>query len=137
MAIGGFPCQPYSPMRHKSGQTAGTGSVEGHPQYATLHVEFVEYLCARQPVGFIVEEVDGILKTARGSGGKSHLDLFVLSLKKESLTAKYAVKALTLDHGVFSEMPRNRVFIIGLEEESGGADALQTMVDKIKEVQPI
>jgi site-specific DNA-cytosine methylase len=126
---GGFPCQPHSAARHKTGKTPGTGQPSSHPSYNTLHVGAVDYLQARDPACFCIEQVTTITNIEKVSG-KSHLALFVESVR--DLPAGYKIHVFHMSHGVFASLPKDRVWVIGVSERCGGDEALQWIVRHIK-----
>jgi DNA (cytosine-5)-methyltransferase 1 len=107
--LGGFPCQPFS----ASGKRLGFADTRG-----TLFFEIERILKAKQPKGFILENVEGLVKHdlqhKHDSIGRTlKTILFVL---KEELGYK-------VNWGVFDSLDfglpqsRKRVFIVGTKDE--------------------
>ena len=128
VVVAGLPCPPFSKARHKNGGTRSTGAASSHPAYNTVMVEFTDYLASRHPLGFLVEEVDSFAHT--DARGQSPLREFATKTNKLG----YAIRALLLDHHTWIDVPRVRVWIIGVGQELGHSVAADWMVEKIEEI---
>ena len=94
--------------RQSNGKTAATGAIETHPLYQATMSDFREYITRRKPFNLVVENSPDMLRVCK-STGQSYLEMFCVDLAHLG----YNCKVMQLDHGVFCEMPRPRVFIIG------------------------
>ena len=56
----GLPCQPYSSLRWRSGNSDDQKNARSHNKFGCMQ-DFLDYLAARKPHGFILEEVKGFL----------------------------------------------------------------------------
>ena len=128
---GGFPCQPFSTQRSRAGSTAKTGLTEGHPAYETLVVEFKNYLRARAPKCWWIEEVLGFNK--RIEALKMSPLAYVCAAARE---LGYSVEALELDHSVCINVKRPRIFLLAVHACAGGQRGLDfssAMVARVAE----
>ena len=113
--VAGLPCRPFTTSRQKSGKTSKTGCATHHPEYNIVMQQFIECLKARNPGGFIVEEVVAFAANVPRLN-TSPLKLFA----KDCATLGYSVRAMELDHSSFLEStPRKRLFIIGFAKKMG------------------
>ena len=77
---GGYPCQPFSEFRRHDGSTARTSrSPESHPLYPVLMEGFPDYLRARKPQLFILENVEALSSTNKNQIAFVHTDVPSLS----------------------------------------------------------
>ena len=127
LTTAGLPCPPFSKLRSINGTTSRTGLVSQHPAFSTVMGEFFDYLQARRPRGFWVEEVDNFGQT--DLQGRSFLTTFC----KKAAGMGYAVRALFLDQNVWVECPRSRVWIVGMGHEVGHSKAADWMVHQVQE----
>ena len=130
LAVAGLPCQPFSMARFRGGSTAATGSTQDHPAFQTTQ-QFEMYIEVRRPKGFLIEQDDTFATQIDKSIGQSHLAAFA----KKYASKGYAMRALIINHDVWVELPRNRVWILGLGPELGHAKAADWMVQHILEIQ--
>ena len=127
LVCGGLPCQPFSQQRQHSGghgrggkggkggascpqvdrvaraASSRLGQPEEHPSYGTVMTGFFDYLAARQPRVFLIEET-----TSFGYTSKSRGESFLAAFGERAVSLGYAVRAMSLDHGTWCEMPRPR-----------------------------
>lgn len=126
----GLPCPAFSRLRYKGGADGRSGPAQKHPSYSTVMEEFWDYCEARRPLSFWVEEVPEFSSQISGTT-QSHLDVFV----GRGAALGYAIRVLKLDHSVWSEMPRVRLFIIGISEALGHKESADHVVKLILESQ--
>jgi len=129
IASGGLPCQGFSRMRHKKGDTASTGQPSGHPSFKGVMSDFSEYLCTRQPLGWWIEEVDSF-DQINPEIGISFLHQFV----RQNAQYGYAIRAIILDHALFSEVPRRHIYCLGAGTEMGHAQGADQILKSIGEI---
>lgn len=106
--FGGFPCQPFS----SGGKRHGFSDTRG-----TLFFEIERILRDKKPIGFILENVEGLVKhdleNKNDKIGKT-LQTILYKLEKE-LNYKVSWKVLdSLDFGV--PQSRKRIFIVGTKK---------------------
>ena len=77
-----------------------------------------EYLTVRQPHGFWIEEVKGILKTNPVTG-KRYMDEVASAVANKG----YSIRVLVLNHNTWIKLARERVFLLGWHQHSGGKHA--------------
>lgn len=136
IACGGLPCQPFSRLRvgsRSSDSSGGKGAAVGrtggpttHPDYGTVF-QFEQYLIARKPSSFLVEEVMEF-NNMNPATGKTFLFEFAAFATAQG----YAVRAFVLDHSVWCELPRQRLWVIGIGECAGGSLAADWCVRHIQ-----
>ena len=102
IVCGGLVCQPFSNMRRQDGSSRSQSSVEEHPGYEVVQ-SFMDYLAARQPRGFLVEETTSFGEK-RSKDGLTYLDIFIERCEEQN----YAVRAFRFNHASWCEMPRDR-----------------------------
>ncbi|MFK7978905.1 MAG: DNA (cytosine-5-)-methyltransferase [Saprospiraceae bacterium] len=107
--LGGFPCQPFS----ASGKRFGFQDTRG-----TLFFEIERILAAKQPYGFILENVEGLIKhDLANKKDKIGHTLKTILFKLEELG--YKVSYQLLDSINFAlPQSRKRVFIIGTKDKA-------------------
>jgi site-specific DNA-cytosine methylase len=105
LVTAGVPCQPFSAFRQKSGSTAGTGPPKAHGKFFAC-LDFVEYVLARRPWGFIIEQVKGILDVDPSTGAP-YLEGILSPLAEAGYGSAWAV----LDLGVWLTVDRTRTDI--------------------------
>jgi hypothetical protein len=125
--MGGFPCFPYSKNRFKKGKTSKTGSASAHPDYETLMKGLPRLLDSREPMMWVVEEVEAIADKNPDTG-KSPLD----EIADEAAARNFAVRALKLNHGSFIENERARIFVIGCAPACGGKQGADWISAKLQ-----
>lgn len=128
LATAGLPCPAFSRMRQKGGTTASTGAPWDHPSFHTVMTEWQEYLSAREPRGFWIEEVEAFASTDARTGVS-----FLHRFSELCCKLGFAIRALTLNHSIWTELPRSRVFIIGVTADLGGSKAADWIVNAIQE----
>lgn len=107
--LGGFPCQPFS----ASGKRLGFADTRG-----TLFFEIERILKAKQPKGFILENVEGIVKhdLEHKSDPIGRTLKTILNVLKNDLGYKVSWGVFdSLDFGL--PQSRKRVFIVGTKDE--------------------
>ena len=127
---GGLPCQALARIRHRQGHTAKTGAIETHPDYMIVMREFDQYLDARTPDGFCIEEVPEFNHQVRGGSGETHLTIFAAQCVKRG----YCIRAGLLDHGVWSEVPEIRIYCVGVRFDKGGSDRATWIMNEVSKV---
>ena len=109
VASAGLPCQPFTGAREHSGATPRTGPPSQHPAFATVMEEWKEYLEARQPDCFFIEQVPEF--DTPDPKGVSYLKRFTRMCAAQG----YSMRALRLSHGIWVELPRERrSFSVGI-----------------------
>lgn len=119
----GLPCQPFSKMR------SDDASAEHHKGFSTVFSLFFKYLDEVKPKGFIVEEVEEFASRQDSNG-----DIFLETFVEECTRRGYEVCVLLMSAGIWSEMERRRLHIVGCSEELGGSRAVQWISDKVDQV---
>jgi site-specific DNA-cytosine methylase len=99
---GGLPCQPFTCNRTHTGTSARTGAVSGHPDFSTVMNTWGSYLHIRQPGAFFIEEVPDF--NSMSEDGNSYMWNF----SQHCVKAGYAVRAMTMNHNVWVNFPRER-----------------------------
>ena len=100
---GGLPCQVASRQRCKTGQTPRTtNAADGHPDYDTIMVDFIDLVDQRKPRVICVEEVPAF--ATMQLRGKSLYNIF----KKKLSAIGYYTQALTLKHEAWCRMTSPR-----------------------------
>lgn len=137
ICCGGLPCQPFSRLRAGSRSkgsgrgAAGQGSRSGapcdHPDYVVAMKQFGEYLSARRPSSFMIEEVMEFNQDDPISGQS-----FLWSFASDATSKGFAVRALSMDHATWCELPRGRIWVIGIHQMIGGATAADWCVGHIQ-----
>ena len=130
ISIHGLPCQAYSWMRQRSGSTKNTGQVWQHPGHAEVFEGFHSYLTERQPRGWIVEEVPALAQPDKRTG-IPFLQTFLTQCK----SLGYCVVVLQMDHVVWVEMSRSRLWMIGFSKELGHKAAADAFLEIVHESQ--
>jgi len=90
---------------------------------------FKEYLDGRSPGAFVIEEVPEF-NTLDGVTGRSYLEHFV----KQGEDAGYSVCVFDICHGVFCELQKRRLWIVGISAKQGGQLGLVSVRNAIDEV---
>ena len=130
ISIHGLPCQAYSWMRQRSGSTKNTGQVWQHPGHEEVFEGFHSYLRERQPLGWIVEEVPALAQPDKRTGIS-----FLQTFLRKCRSLGYCVVVLQMDHVVWVEMSRNRLWMIGFSEELGHKQAADAFLEIVEESQ--
>ena len=117
LATAGFPCPPFSRARCRTGGTERTGKTESHPDFVLVMIQFEQYLRARVPYMFWVEEVLGFLSELSALEGRSPCAVLVEQLGRIG----YSCEAVKLDHELWIRNTRGRVWLIGCHRDAGGA----------------
>ena len=129
LAVAGLPCTPCSKLRQKTGNTAGTSAPAQHPAFSIIFEDWFSYLKFRRPRGFIVEEVETFATAVDGQGVS-----FLARFCKMCAKLGYEVRVLKCDHGIWVEISRVRVWIVGFGPELGGKDAADSFTVLAREV---
>ena len=103
ISTGGLPCQPFSSQRNYDGLSQKTSKVENHPDYHTVMSEWFEYLDARSPHSWWVEEIKRFM--GKSASGESYLEVFVRGCVRRG----YSVRAFLLDHKLWVKFSRPRI----------------------------
>ncbi len=112
--LAGFPCQPFS----SSGKRQGFLDTRG-----TLFFEIERILNAKKPYGFILENVEGLVKHDLAEKGDEIGQTLTTILKKLREELDYEVSWKVLDSIDFGlPQSRKRVFIIGTKKQSINLD---------------
>ena len=130
VSSGGFPCQPFSTARTRSGSTSKTGPTSEHEFFNMVMSEFGQYLDVRKPRSFYIEEVKGFLTPLKALGGRSPCDVFVADCMKRG----YGCQVLKLDHRAFIKASRDRVVVVGCGAEDGGMEGALDCRDAVLEM---
>eukprot|EP00929_Paragymnodinium_shiwhaense_P037685 TRINITY_DN20039_c0_g1_i1.p1 TRINITY_DN20039_c0_g1~~TRINITY_DN20039_c0_g1_i1.p1 ORF type:complete len:585 (+),score=94.11 TRINITY_DN20039_c0_g1_i1:139-1893(+) len=129
LVTAGLPCQPFSSMRQKkTGKTPGTGPPRLHKGFSMLRT-LVQYICARRPRGFILEEVTKVL-TIDPTTQESYLK----GMLSEICELGYGCAAAEFSAGSWSDCPRDRIYVVGVLEEFGGEPAAMSIMGTAQEV---
>ena len=128
LAIGGLPCQGFSNFRQKNGGAARTSDPHHHPTFPVVTQEFNKYLQRRQPATFIIEEVCAFAQTDRRTG-----QTFLHEVAAQCLRQGYCVRVLELCHGLWTELERKRLWILGFSHASGHAQGADYCVRLLEE----
>ena len=116
--LGGFPCQPFS----AGGKRQGFGDTRG-----TLFFEIERILKAKKPYGFILENVEGLVKhDIENKNDEIGITLTTILFKLEKeLGYNVSWKVLdSIDFGL--PQSRKRIFIVGTKDEKANL----TVTDK-------
>ena len=130
ISTSGSPCQPFSPARATNGTTNKTQGAAEHPLYPISMDDFEVYIAMRLPHMLIIEEVEGFLKPLSALMGRSPFSV----LKGKVARFEYGIEALTLNHEIFIDVARPRVWIIGVHTDSGGLESARFIVNMILDV---
>lgn len=114
--LGGFPCQAFS----AAGKRLGFEDTRG-----TLFFDVVRILKEKQPYGFVLENVEGLVNHDREKAGdKTGRTLTTILERLEALDYKVSWKVLNAkDFGVPQE--RKRIYIVGTKKEKPDLEAFQ------------
>ena len=123
--LGGFPCQPFS----AGGKRLGFVDTRG-----TLFFEIERILASKKPYGFILENVEGLVKhdleNKKDAIGKT---LRIILEKLSGLGYKVSWNVLNAaDFGL--PQARKRVFIVGTKTEKINLDGFESKRKKIKNI---
>ncbi len=106
VSSGGYPCQPFTGCRPFGGATPKTGPAPGHPDFETLMKGFEQYLSARSPMCFWIEEVVEIGTTMWGKA--TCLQIIMSAAARQG----YSVRALNMNHADWAGVPRLRMHVL-------------------------
>lgn len=124
--LGGFPCQPFS----SGGKRQGFLDTRG-----TLFFEIERILRAKKPYGFILENVEGLVKhdlKNKNDQIGSTLQTILYKLEQE-LGYQVTWKVLdSIDFGL--PQSRKRIFIVGTKKEKINLELSSTTFKPLKEV---
>ena len=123
--LGGFPCQPFS----AGGKRQGFVDTRG-----TLFFEIERILSDKRPYGFILENVEGLVKhDLENKKDKYGRTLNTIISKLESLNYKVAIKVLNAaDFGL--PQSRKRIFIVGSLDEPVNLEDFDVKLKTIKNI---
>jgi len=123
--LGGFPCQPFS----AGGKRLGFVDTRG-----TLFFEIERILAEKKPYGFILENVEGLVKhDLENKKDKEGRTLRVILDKLQLLGYKVSWKILNAaDFGLPQE--RKRIFIVGTLSEQVGLSDFPVKKNQIKNI---
>lgn len=123
--LGGFPCQPFSAggNRHGFADTRGT-----------LFFDIERILEAKRPYGFILENVEGLVKhDLQNKNDEIGRTLRIILEKLEALGYKVNWKVLnSANFGLPQE--RKRIFIVGTQKRKINLDGFEKSTKKIKDI---
>jgi len=123
--LAGFPCQPFS----AGGKRQGFLDTRG-----TLFFEIERILTAKKPYGFILENVEGLVKHDTESKsdpiGRT-LKTILYKLKKIGYQVSWRVLD-SIDFGI--PQSRKRIFIIGTLDQKIEFDEIQPVRGKLKDI---
>lgn len=130
LSVGGLPCQPFSRLRNTKGTGTDEQGASTHSKYTTIFELFRNYVANRQPHGLVLEEVVDFGRPERGApkGGETPLERLAAMLADMG----YYSQALMLDTAAWIEVSRPRLYIIAIDSECGGAEAVQWVVEQIQ-----
>jgi DNA (cytosine-5)-methyltransferase 1 len=124
--LGGFPCQPFS----SGGKRQGFVDTRG-----TLFFEIERILRAKKPYGFILENVEGLVKHDLQNKGDEigrTLQTILYKLEKE-LGYEVTWKVLdSIDFGL--PQSRKRIFIVGTQKEKIDLEVYHKRFKPLKEI---
>lgn len=124
--LGGFPCQPFS----ASGKRQGFVDTRG-----TLFFEIERILNAKKPYGFILENVEGLVKHDLESKGDNIGRTLSTILYKLEHELGYNVSWQVLDSIDFGlPQSRKRIFIVGTKDEKVDLSVLETEFNPLKTI---
>lgn len=123
--LGGFPCQAFS----AAGKRLGFEDTRG-----TLFFDVVRILKEKQPYGFVLENVEGLVNHDREKAGdKIGRTLTTILERLEALDYKVSWKVLNAkDFGVPQE--RKRIYIVGTKTEKPNLEAFQHLECSLSDV---
>ncbi len=123
--LGGFPCQPFS----ASGNRHGFSDTRG-----TLFFEIERILEAKNPYGFILENVEGLVKhDLQNKNDEIGLTLKTILDRLEALNYHVSWRVLNSSHfGLPQE--RKRIFIVGTKKEKISLNGFEKVTKKIKDI---
>ena len=123
--LGGFPCQPFS----AGGKRLGFVDTRG-----TLFFEIERIIAEKKPYGFILENVEGLVKhdleNKKDTIGKT---LKTIISKLTALGYEVSWKVLNAEYFGLPQA-RKRVFIVGTKDEKISQDGFDTKRRKIKSI---
>lgn len=124
--LGGFPCQPFS----AGGKRQGFVDTRG-----TLFFEIERILKAKKPKGFILENVEGLVKHDLAKKGDKLGRTLSTILDKLENDLKYQVSWKVLDSAEFGlPQSRKRVFIVGTKTDEIDLNGFETKVTVLKSI---
>jgi hypothetical protein len=107
LVVAGWPCQPFSRLRHKvKGGVGKSGSAEDHPDFDVVFQLFPAYLRRTRPSGFIAEETEAFLNKIPDEEGR-----WVDKMLAACSASGYTCAALVLDSGLWIDWPRKRLSV--------------------------
>ena len=120
VAVAGLPCVAFSRLRTKNqGELSEhLGPAEKHPAYQVVMTQWPEYLEARRPAAWLVEEVDVFATTRpQDNSCKTAAVMFMEAAAKSG--DGYAVEAQVLDHVQWVQLSRRRCWFVGMSAGLG------------------
>jgi site-specific DNA-cytosine methylase len=130
LAVQGLPCQPFTDQRHKGGQSSRTGDARGHDDFKTVFSTFFEFLDGEsKPKGWVVEEVESFRRLTDPVAGLKYLDSFIDLCEERG----FFVRPLLLDASIYSDVPRTRLYIIGVNQELGGKKGIAWITKAVED----
>ena len=130
VASGGLPCQSFSQARHKTGASPATWQPWEHPTFGVVMSEFMRYIANRKPLAFWIEEVDRFDQVDSRTG-----ESYLKSFMRSGAALGYAMRALLLDHSVWVELPRRRIYVFGVGPKMGHAQGADFICSLMHEIQ--
>ena len=110
------------------GSTPKTHHTEQHPALNTLMIELPTYLAHHRPRSWFIEEVEGIRRVS--SSGETYLTIFL----RRVCALGYSARVVSMDHSLFVNMPRSRVWLVGISKEAGGTKAATWVSEHMTEI---
>jgi hypothetical protein len=86
----------------------------------TATSKFIEYLGARKPRSWVLEQNCRLRAKQRALGNKSVLDI----MQTQCRDLGYAITLIDLNHSDWATVSRQRYFLIGVDEQNGGGKAM-------------
>lgn len=109
LLVAGFPCQPFSIAGVSKKKSLGRAHGFACEAQGTLFFEIAKLLAAKQPAGFILENVKNLKSHDKGRT----FDVIYRTLTEE---LNYTVDYRVIDAQSFTPQHRERVFIVGFRE---------------------
>ena len=123
--LGGFPCQPFS----AGGKRLGFVDTRG-----TLFFEIERIIAGKNPYGFILENVEGLVKhDLENKGDKIGRTLATILEKLSALGYKVSWRVLNSADFALPQA-RKRVFIVGTKDEKISLNNFEAKRKKIKSI---
>lgn len=126
--FGGFPCQPFSPMRRK--QAGRYARAEAHPEFEGAQKQ-IEYLRESQPSAALLENSTGAADRDEFEGEVSSAADYL----REQIQDLYFMAVVRLDLRVWVAMCRPRLWIFLVRRDVGSQDIVDKAVEIALEIE--